>query len=307
MSRCLLLAGSAAALVGAVLLAPSPTAAPGRPLTALGRSLGGARVLLVDVLFLRAESLRLRGRTEELPALYEALVDLDPDNVAALDALAGELCESQLGAAPTPEAQAGWWQAAWDLVRRGLEAHPGSPSLAFRAADLLLSVPEAHPALAPAVDRAAGGLSAREERGLAFLVLAQRATPHLPRAGRLHLTRLARLGPLLAARALARGEPPERAALRLAAAEETYARHGAVLAEVLEEVQADPGEPRRGPRTHVPLAPVLAAALGAVRAALLEADGAPRGPARRALDAYRQLAGATPLARELEGWLSRSR
>lgn len=301
MSRLALLGLAVPALVGSVVLAPAPADLPGRPLTALGRSLGGARVLALDALFLRAESLRLRGRAEELPALYQALVDLDPDNVAALDALAGELAENQLATAPGREAQAGWWQQAWELVRHGLALHPESPTLAFRAADLLLRVPEQRPALRAAIDAAAGGIAAREERGLAFLVLACRATSDLPRSGRMHLVRLARAAPLLTVRALARGEPTDVAARRLAAGQDLLARRGEIL-EQIDEARAGSGEAMQAAQV-VPLAHVLGLALEALRAALLVAAGDPAAPAREALERYRVVAGETDLARELAAWL----
>lgn len=300
MSRRPLLLLAVCALAGALALAPPPDDRPGRPLTALGRSLGGARVLAVDALFLRAEALRLRGRAEELPALYQALVDLDPDNVAALDALAGELAENQLATAPGAPAQAAWWQRAWELVQHGLAVHPDSPTLAFRAAELLLRVPEQRPALAAAIDAAAGGATAREDRGLAFLVLACRATSDLPRSGRMHVVRLARAAPLLTLRALARGVPPDAAALRLAAGQDLLARRGAVL-EGIDEARA--GEAPNAAQV-VPLAHVLSLALEVVRAALLVAAGDPAGPARDALERYRAVAGDTDLAREVAAWLA---
>lgn len=306
MRRVALALAGAAALAGAVLLDDPPPAAgargsgDGSALEALGRSLGGWRVLVVDVLFLRGEALRKQGRTEELPAIYESILELDPDNEAAADALAGECADNLLATAPTVETRFAWWREASDLTFRALRAHPDSPRLSFRVADLLLRVPEARPELEASIDRHAGGPAAREAQGVAALLAAARSTEHLPKVGRLHLLRLARAAPLLAMKALLRGDPPEHAARLLAAGEELLRLHPAAVAAIQEEVLLDqPGaEPER-----VPLARVLRAALDAVAAAIAFERGDAEAPIQDRAVAYQRVAGKTPLAEALRAWL----
>lgn len=294
MSRLGLVLLGAVLLVAGVLARPRRSALEGGALTALGRSLGGARVLAADALFLRAEALRRSGRLEELPALYQTLVELDPLNTDALEVLAGELAEQALPAAGTLAGRLAWWREAWSLLERGMRLNPGSAALAVRAADLLLRVPEEQPGLAAEVERGLlGGTVEREDRGLALLLAAARDTSQLPRSGRLHLLRLARWAPLLAARSLERGEPSARAELRLGVAEELLWLHPAVLAEMQEIVEQERGsaEPQ-----SVPVAIVLRAAIQAVRTvAQAQADGG-RAEAQAALRVYVGVAGATDLA-----------
>lgn len=301
MTRPLLAALGLALLAACVALSEAPAPAAGGSLEALGRSLGGWRVLAVDALFFRAESLRAQGRTEELPALYQTLVALDPDNDAAVDALAHEQVANLLPTAPTPEARLGWWREAWRLTLRGLGAHPGSPRLLFRAADLALEVPVRRPDLAPALDREFGSVAAREAQGLAWLVACARSTPHLPTMGRLHLVRLARAAPLLAVHALARGQPVEQAAALLSPAADLAARYPEALREVQEEV-VEPPTPGVAPR-RVPLARALDDSIAVVRAALAATRGERGAGFDAAFAAYRETAGETPLALALRAWL----
>lgn len=291
----LLLAGAAVLPSGAP--AAAPEAGEGA-LTALGRSLGGLRVLAVDALFLRAEALRRAGRVEELPAIYQTLLDLDPGNTDALEVLAGELVDQVLPAARSVEERHAWWREAWSLLERGRARNPGAPALAVRMADLLLRVAEEQPGLAPRVERdLPGGAAEREDRGLLLLLAAARDTGHLPRAGRLHLLRLARWSPLLAARALERGDR-ERAAVRLAAGEELLALHPEALA-VMQEVRE--GEPAGEVPSSLPLAVVLRRSVEAVaRTARARAEPSRREEAARALAGYVEAAGPTELARLLE-------
>jgi hypothetical protein len=320
-SRVLLSVAGVAALVGAGFLdravRPSQGArasdgaraqAPedGSALEALGRALGGWRVLAVDVLFLRGEALRKQGRSEELPAIYASITALDPDNEAATDALAGEYADNLLATAPTADARFAWWQEAWLLTLRGLRAHPDSARLAFRASDLLLRVPDARPDLAERVDRLFGApadlpaRARREAQGLAWLLAAVRATEHLPRLGRLHLLRLARAAPLLAARALVRGDPPDHAARLLGAGAELLRLHPLAVHAVLEEVGREgPGEES----LRIPLDEALRPALAAVDAAIAWARGDRRAPVAARLAEYVERAGETELSATLNAWL----
>jgi hypothetical protein len=315
-SRLLLTLAGVAALAAAVPLGgalgthPPASAAGGSPLEALGRSLGGWRILAVDVLFLRGEGLRKQGRTEELPAIYQSLLELDPGNEAVADMLAGEYVDNLLPTAPTPEARFAWWREAWDVTLRALRAHPDSARLAFKASDLLLRVPDARPELAGLIDPVAGGAGGaggeaeREARGLAFLLAAARRTEHLPKVGRLHLLRLARSAPLLAARALLRGNPPDHAALLLSAGDELLRLHPAALAEIKEEVRLEHPlpEPER-----VPLDRVLRAARDVMTAAIaLERHEVTAPVVQARLIDYERIAGDdTALAAVVRAWLAK--
>ena len=201
MKRAWLLVPGVLSLALAGFLREAPPAA-GSSLEALGRSLGGWRVLAVDVLALRAEALRRQGRLEELPALYEAMVELDPGNAAGTAALAEAISTFLVPDAPTSEERRQRWLEAFRLVERGLAAHPESALLTSEASHLLLGVAESRPDLERDVDALYGGPSTREALGLGYLLAAARTTELLPRSGRAHLSALAREAPRLAARAL---------------------------------------------------------------------------------------------------------
>ncbi len=183
-------------VVGAACF-PRPAAPEGETtLAALGRSAGGLTVLASDVLFLRAAALRREGRPEDVPALYRAVLDLEPDNTAASGFLVEVLAYDLLAEAPDAEARAGWWQAAYDLLARARARSPDDPSLLVREAELLIDVVALHPDLAARADRVAGD---HVLAGLRRLLEAAKRTPDLPRLGRWHLQHLAELVPVVAA------------------------------------------------------------------------------------------------------------
>ncbi len=182
-------------VLGALAL---PTGAGGRGslLSELGRSLGGAGVLVVDGLFLRADALRAQGRPEEVPALYRAALELDPHNPVAADFLVSVLAVDLVNDAPDTPERLAWWTEAWALLQRARSKHPDDPSLAMRTADLLLDVPLRHADLLPGVIAAVGD---PRVGGLDALLEAARSTPTLPRRGRQHLEWLAFVLPVVAA------------------------------------------------------------------------------------------------------------
>ena len=281
-------------------LVREPPPAAGSPLEALGRSLGGWRVLAVDVLALRADALRRQGRLEELPQLYEAMVELDPGNAAGTEALADAIAEQVLPGAPTPELRRERWLEAWRLLERGLQVHPDSALLAFRASGMLLDVAEREPDLERAVDALFGGPSRREALGLGYLLAAARAQESLPRSGRAHLTSLARESSRLAARALARGQSATEVLARLGAADELRRLHPLALAEIELLGEPSPAEPQGRP---LPLLVLLEESARLLRAALEARDAGVPARLSAALEAFEARVGPTPASALLADWL----
>jgi hypothetical protein len=221
--------------LGSLGLAGALAASAGPPARAdLPASLGAARTLLVDALFLRAEALRERGRVDEVPGLYRRILDLDPGNEAAVDFLADVLARDLRASAPTPDARVRWWLAARDLVEAGLARRPDSARLHFRAGDLWTALPAADPAVREHV--AASGVDGDAE-GLAHLERAARLEGSMRQWGFLHLDALARLAPRMAAERTARGEPGAEEAIAVAE------RVLALRARELDSFFLDPVEP----------------------------------------------------------------
>jgi hypothetical protein len=299
--RWLVLPGLACLALAGFVRGTPPAA--GSPLEALGRSLGGGRVLAVDVLALRCDALRRQGRLEELPQLYEAMVELDPGNAAATEALADAIAQQVLPGAPTAAQRGERWLEAWGLLERGLAAHPDSALLAWRASGMLLEVAERAPDLEAAVDARFGGPSRREALGLGYLLAAARAEESLPRSGRAHLTTLARESARLAARALARGQSDTEVLARLGAADELRRLHPRALSEI--ELLADP-TPAAPEGRPLPLLLLLEQHALLLRAALeARAAGAPERLGA-ALEAFEARVGSTPASAVLAEW-SRAR
>jgi hypothetical protein len=251
----------------------------------LPASLGAARGLLVSTLFLRAETLRDQGRVDEVPGLYRRILDLDPDNEAAIDFLADVLARDLRASAVTPAARVRWWTAARDLVDTGLARRPDSARLRFRAGDLWTEIPAADPDVRAHL--VAAGVDGDRE-GLSQLAHAARLAGSLPRWGFLHLAALARLAPRVAAERTARGAPD---------AEEALAAGDALLALRARELDAfllDPEPP-------VPARFRLEAALQLVREVRRSLSASPpdRDAARRLLDAYERSVANDPVARAL--------
>ena len=212
----------AAAALGA---AAALSAAAGRPPASAASSLGGARVVLVDLLFFRADALRKEGRADEVPAVYRRILELDPGSDVAVDFLADVLASDLRALAPTPEARVRWWDEADALVRDAIRRDPGSARLRYRAAMLRLVVPNLDPAVAAALS--ARGVD-REREGLRYLAAAAARAGSIPRLGFAHLEALAIWAPRIAAERLARGDS--------AASEEALATARAALTERGEEL-----------------------------------------------------------------------
>jgi hypothetical protein len=114
-----------------------------------GRVLGGARVIALDLLWLRAELRRQQGYTLELPALYRTIAALDPANPRVWEFHADVLL------ANLPLASAGEADGGWRFAREGLEllldgrrANPDNERLAFTLAyHLAETVSDRRPAI----------------------------------------------------------------------------------------------------------------------------------------------------------------
>lgn len=301
MSRAGLALAGVALLAGAAALHPAPAPAAG-PLAALGRSLGGWRVAAVDVLALRADALRRAGRSDELVAVYEAMVGLDPGNAAATEALAALLVAEGLRVARSDDERLERWTDGMRLLQAGIAEHPASALLAMRAGLLLLEDAEATPGLAGRVAARMGGAGARVATGLSFLAAAAEAEEHLPRTGRAHLVALAREAPRRAAEALAQGARDEEVRALLAQAGVLRALRRAACAEVEELTDPEPGYP--GGR-RVALLERLAAHEALLEAALAARAAGDRAALERALEAAEARAGVTATTRALRATLPR--
>lgn len=205
-ARALALAG--AALCAACLSTLAVPPRPRRPFDALG----GAKPLVVDALFLRAEALRREGRADELPALYRRILEIDPGSDVAVDYLSEVLARDLGPQAPTPAARADWIDEALSLVETALARDPGSARLHWRRADLLENVARGDAVVA---QRLLARRLDRRLEALRELAAAARITGSIPRLGRIHLEMAARLAPVLAAERLVAGAPGADEALRL--------------------------------------------------------------------------------------------
>ena len=251
-------------------------------------------VLYVDALFFRAEALRRRGLVEEVPALYRSILEVDPGSEAAIDFLADAEAHDLLGLAPTPAARVRWFEDAFDLVAEGLKRNPRSARLHWRAADLLLYVPDQHAEVAARLDA-----EKRDRRleALRHFVAAARLTESLPRLGFAHLEGVARLAPRLAAERLAAGALSAQVDEPLSLGQEILSLRGEALGSfILDE------EPF--PRTA---AERLRGGLHLVLAFRDDLAASPprKDEARELLEAYVSAVGRDPVARALEPLLSR--
>jgi len=228
--------------------------------SAIGRSVGGLRVLAADALFLRVGVLEREGRLEEAAALLDLLLELEPHGDAAIAYLVDLYVHNLLPRVSGEEARVAWWHEARRLVERALEERRHSARLHLAAADVYLQPP-------PAVEEAiAASVPDARARGVDHLLLAAELAAEIPRAGRRHLVMLVFFAPRSAAALVAAGLPGEaawlgdrcRAILRL--------RRG-----VLGEIGYDPAAGGGGPT----LAEALAESLDLVDAVSAAREGPP--------------------------------
>ncbi|MDJ0520549.1 MAG: hypothetical protein QNJ90_00590 [Planctomycetota bacterium] len=287
MRRGLFLGGGVVLLAVAVLLRVPPPAEPAT--AALGRSMGGLRVMVINGLFLRAESRRRDGRVEEAAGLYRTVLELDPANEAAAGFLAATYVQELLPQIPDLRERFGWWQEARGLLAAALERRPDAPGLHARMANLVLDAPLADPGFAALL---------REEipqpgrHALRHLRTAFRGAGTLPRLGRDHLVRAALLAPDVAARGLLLEDEEARTEAVAIGREALTLRRG-----LLSEIRLDDG---------TDLAAVLTAGLDAVEAvAAAGPDPASRAAAGRAVGAYDKLVPRSRVVQTLRAVLQR--
>ena len=241
-------------------------------LGAVGSSMGGMRVVVIDGLFFRAESLRRRGRLEDAAGLYHAVLELDPANEAATIFLADLFVDGMLPGAVEAEARFLWWREAYGVLEDALARRPRSPAVHDRMASLITTLPVGQSDLEPRLTALLGNWRLA---ALRHLLVAAEETDVLARRGRGHVVHAALLAPDVAARALHAGrEGDYREALALA---RDLLR---VRADALGTVLVDPERPDT-------FAALLQAAVEALEAtAAAGADPARVAAARAAVDAF---------------------
>ena len=282
MSRraCLLLGVALLAL--ATWLRPPAPSSGGTPLGALGDSMGGARVGVVDTLFLRAEALRRKGRLEDAASLYRTVLRLDPGNEPAVVFLVNTYVDELLPLGLDPQERFAWWLKARGLLQDALRRHPRSAVLHDRFASLFIDVLRTHDDLVPLLTKAVGDpqLAALRHLRVAFEEVAV-----LPRQGRAHLTRAAALVQVVAVRALrTRNEGALEEALHIG--DLLLERRGEVLG-TMTTLAGEGGADDRELLQH---------ALGAIRAvARASSDPASRAMAASKIAAYEALEPDSPL------------
>ncbi len=262
-ARWLLLLVAFLCLLGAAVLREPPERTGDNTLAAVGRSMGGMRVVVIDGLFFRAEALRREGRAEDAAAYYQAVLDLDPANEAATIFLANLFVDEMLPLAIEAEARFLWWREARALLAHAIARHPRSAALHNRAASLLVGLTRVQPDLESLLEAEVGNWRLAAVR---HLQVAFEESEGLARLGRNHIVRAALLAPEVAARALQEGD---RAAYEeaLAIALELERLRGPVLAELL--IEEERGES-------------LAALLRVSIEALEQTEAAGSDPKRRA-------------------------
>lgn len=139
MSRRHLFALGAAALLAAVGVTPAPPQRAETLVSAVSRSLGGLRVFIVDIMFLRAEQARAQGDIVEAASLYESLLQMQPDNVPAAAHLV-DIEFDNLGYVLDPDERFEGWRRLRRRVAALIELQPASGRLRYRDAQLILKV-----------------------------------------------------------------------------------------------------------------------------------------------------------------------
>lgn len=175
------------AFVGSVLCAPGRASRAESLMSALSQSLGGMRVLLVDIMILKAEQAQRRGDLEDAAMLYRTLLEMQPDNAPALAHLV-DIEYDALRYVLDPEERFRAWR---DLRRRlgdMIALRPASARLRHRDAMLILDPLLKNDELA---DRIRAALPEPDLQALRRLGEAAMLREVLPRRGTIHIELLA--------------------------------------------------------------------------------------------------------------------
>lgn len=146
----LLLAG------GAGLLLETAREDAGVPASAARIPLGGFEPLAVDLLFLRAESLRAQRRLPEALAAIRLVTELQPRVSDGWEYLAHTLAWETSESAGSPEEQWPWVRESLGVLRRGLELNPDSASLRLALGLVYLNRLALRDDIAPLAERELG-------------------------------------------------------------------------------------------------------------------------------------------------------
>lgn len=202
MTRTRLLLLALLALLGSLLLTPARQTGAGSLKSAFSQSLGGMRVFIVDVLFLRAEQARALGDLDAARDLYGTLLQMQPGNAAATAHLINiefELLRYVVDDGERFEQ----WRTLRRSLAEAIDLSPSSARLRYRDAQLILDVlrHEDH-ALAARITEHLG-----EPRFVALSRLAEASmlSDVIQGVGSNHVDTFAFLAVELAADALARG------------------------------------------------------------------------------------------------------
>ncbi len=302
MRRLALIGAAVFSFVLAAGIAPPSPGGQESVATAVGRSLGGLRVLVVDVLFVRAGALVASGSPGDLAeaqSLYEIVLELDPDNDAAHAFLVDMYAIQVLPFGTTPEDRFHWWQQGWELANRGLQLNPRSAHLHNRIAELFIDV------MTSPVDyvKELRPLVAKAHPDQLALILehlgaAVRITDNLPNRGRMHLAHTTNMVPEIAIRAARTGNDR---VLRLAGeiGTETLERRADVLADMTTRVILLDGTEGAPVNREFLLRAGISSVLR-VGEAMKAGD---RPAAKRVVQAYAEVIGQNRVLRALQAWV----
>lgn len=192
------------ALLGSVALTPVRSTRAETLISAVSQSLGGMRVFIVDVLFLRAEQARALGDLDDARNLYQTLLQMQPRNAPALAHLVN-IEFDLLGYTVDDDERFERWRALRGRLGDAISLEPGSARLRYRDAQLILDVLRNNDReLAARITAHLG-----EPRYVALGRLAEAAilADMISRLGSNHIDTFAFLAVEVAAEALVRREP----------------------------------------------------------------------------------------------------
>ena len=190
------------ALSAALACTPAPAAESESLVSAFSQSLGGLRVFVVDLLFLRAERARTVGDMDRARGLYKTLLQMQPDNPPATAHLI-DIEFDMLGYIVDEDERLAQWVALRRQLAQAMRLRPASARLRYRDAQLILDALRRNDtALKGRLTEVLG-----EPRALALRRLTEAASlaDSIPRLASVHLATFCLQCVEVAADALARG------------------------------------------------------------------------------------------------------